>query len=1132
MINTTDRLQLLAQGEALNRATAEAITTALELVARQTVNVERQSSSSVAGFRRLFGDQNRKKGIQFDAAFLDAALQWCLSSSRHSDTESARETFQSYVDSASLPATAWNGVGRGLKLMLVELWRQRALLLPTLFTPGTHFPMQLFDHELLAWIKTFDLGGEPVGERKSNAHRLYFYGPRLLLAADWQRPEDVSLNELGSLHHAQNCYAEGKSDVVIAGGKLLPFSLFAAQLLAAFPGRVRFTVEALAKYSAWSLSKSADKATFEEFSSGPKITRRKERARKERAKRRGVTRASVDHVALVADAARKNTRDAILAVYRELRRGRPTAIDWREVDIPSYPGREHVDLATIAPNWIETFRAFLHHRKHVKEYRSDGETVGSLSLLADYLFFYLPWWKQAFPGGKAVLPASPRAFSRYAFVARHTDVPIQDLPVPLLQLIAMRRPGKHSASVAVHHLTKFFEFVAVHFAEDERVAGRGFASPINDDFDVPRIKKKSKTNKEIIPKQVYGHLLFYCYAIEEFGQHLQELAMQGRLPLERGALRSAQRFVCADFDRIPVFKYRGKEIGLECVPNVFTWAERECRIGVNGGTESVYMPHVTVLRLLIASLETGLRCQSIQWLDRSSWDSLNATAPAESYTYALLVNTDKTRDHAWKTYVVHRVRELLQREQSFQESLADANQYAPVNYEGLEHAPFDPIRPLFRAPNSADPVGDNAYANAWKLLMVDFEDFYRTMTGEEHFRMCRLQPRGDADGTPVVQFLGRNETIPYCPVSILAIHTPHSCRATFATNRQGVLELSDVADLLGHQSEVVTAHYTKPSSQALQERLRESDAAIVAEYSMFDASSEVHIRADRPDSALVRSFSRDREGTLQRFRFMPSIALWSTEDAPEGEEEGLKLLREGPMSRIRFRETHICPVGEECPGNIIEQIGAPRRCGACPLAMKCIDHLPAIAAKKNQLVERIRYLHRRRSAMEKAGEPLAALDEVWDQLELDINELLGWQLSEEILTGLRREGAAGETAGKVLHVDRPEIVRRHLERVTRSCNTTELLLQRIADSNAYPTLSTPEVQAAAARLKRKLLAGRNVDEIESWIDDLEDVRSTAKMLSLMMKTAGLTMAEVAALASASDSAPTEPLLLSRGGHGQ
>jgi hypothetical protein len=1121
MINITDRLELLANKAALHRITTKAIGTAIDLLERQAGPEARPSTLLLFGFGRLLGAQNRKTNVTFDQAFLDAAMKFCTSTSQNTDVGSSYEILQSYAHPTPLAGTAWPGIKRGIKLMLVEMWRQQAILLPTVFSPGSYFPAHLFQHALLEWIQSFDTVAEAQDRGNANSKRFVCYGMRMLFAADWQCPKDVSLGELASLHRAQILYKSGVGASVIAGGYQMPYSLFATQLLKSFPAQVSFDRKSLEKYSLWSLSKSIERISFEDFAKEKKIKPPK----KERLAKRG-GKQPLDHSAMVASAVNENTHDAILTAYRSLQLGRGKSIDWREASLPTYPAREHVDLTSIAPVWIDTFKAFIHHREHVKEYRSNAEVVASIGLLADYLFFYLPWWQQSFPQGKVALPASPKEFSRYAFVARHTDVPLEDLPAPLLQLISLRRPSKDSTAVSVHHLTKYFEFVGTHFAEDENVAGRGFTSPINVELDAPRVKKKNKTTKEVIPKQVYGHLLFYCYAVEEFGQYLQGLALQSRLPWERGALRTAQAFSCSEFGHVPLVKYRGKEHFLERVPNLFNWVEREIAGDGTGEPATVYMPHLTALRLLIASLETGLRCQSVQWLDKGSWDSLNADAPSDSYTYALLVNTDKTRVHAWTTYVVHRVRDLLLREQRFQDSFVDANRFGPVNYEGLESQPFDSIRPLFRAPDGAYPIGDQAYFSAWTKLMIDFGDFYIAATGEKHVRMVRLKPRLNPDGTPVILSSDDKDAAPFCAISILAIHTPHACRATFATNRQGVLELSDVAQLLGHRDVVVTAHYTKPSGQTLQDQLRESDAAIVADYSIFDASSEVHIRADRPDSALVKSFSRDRKEAIQRFRFMGPVALWSTEDS-KGEGEGQKLLMEGPMSRIRFRETHICPVGEECPSDIIEQIGAPRRCGACPLAMKCIDHLPAIAAKKNQLLERIKYQHKRREILEGAAEPAAVLDEVWEDLGLDINELLGWQLSEEILLSLCKQEQEDDARNNVLHVDRPDIVRRHLQKVTRSCNRTELVLQRIADSNAYPTLSTPQVQAAAGRLRRRLLAGRKVDEIETWTDDLEELRSTAQMLSIMLKASGKSMSEVAALADAPSSTPSEPVLLPR-----
>lgn len=542
----------------------------------------------------------------------------------------------------------------------------------------------------------------------------------------------------------------------------------------------------------------------------------------------------------------------------------------------------------------------------------------------------------------------------------------------------------------------------------------------------------------------------------------------------------------------------------------YSWCERSLK-PVNGEPSvSAFMPHLSTLRLLITSLETGLRAQSVQWLDRASWRSLadGSTSPT-SYTYPLLVNTDKTKTRSWKTFVVHRVWNMLQRQERFQAQFDNADAFAPVDYEGIEASPFDPIRPLFRRPDSGYPVTDALYAEYWQFLMVAFEQFYRGATGERHVRMYKLQPRLHDDGTPVMRMAGKIEPRPYCALSILAIHTPHACRATFATNRKGVLELSDTAELLGHSSTVVTAHYDKPDEEDIRDRLRVSDEMIVSEF-----TATVQVRADKPDSALVRSFTRDRETTVRAFRFMPSIAIWSTKDTAEN--DGLKLLREGPMSRIRFRETHICPVGEECPAEVVQQIGEPKRCGSCPLAMKCVDHLPAIAAKRNQLLERIKYLQKRREQLEEAQEPTAVLDEIWDAIELDVNELLGWQLSEEILERTRLDAQAAPGEGPI-HVHEPEVVRSHLRRVTRDCNSTELMLQRIVDTSGYPSMSTPQVQLAAKQIKRKLLAGQAVEALDLMEEgSLKDIRGVAAMLGLMLTTEGVTMKTIAESLSGAD----------------
>jgi len=309
-----------------------------------------------------------------------------------------------------------------------------------------------------------------------------------------------------------------------------------------------------------------------------------------------------------------------------------------------------------------------------------------------------------------------------------------------------------------------------------------------------------------------------------------------------------------------------------------------------------------------------------------------------------------------------------------------------------------------------------------------------------------------------------------------------------------------------------TATYTKYSGEQLEERLHRSDVALLNEYSIFEVGSgSGYIRADIPDSALVKSFSKNRNRAIENYKFMPSVSLWTIEDAIVDEYDGLALLRDGPMSHIRFRETHICPVGEECPADIIKGIGSAKRCGICPLAMRCIDHLPAIAAKKNQLLERIQYQRGLHKQLQTDGEPVAALDAIWDELQLDINELLGWNFCQETLNSLLSDAHQNGDNEMVFHVDRPDIVRRHLQLVTRQCDATAFLLQRIGESNAFPSMTSPQVQVAAAALRRKFSAGQGLDSIACIQGSKDDVRVVAAMLGTMMKIGGLSIDDISQL---------------------
>jgi hypothetical protein len=508
----------------------------------------------------------------------------------------------------------------------------------------------------------------------------------------------------------------------------------------------------------------------------------------------------------------------------------------------------------------------------------------------------------------------------------------------------------------------------------------------------------------------------------------------------------------------------------------------------------------------------------LKWLDRRTWDKNNdvtedisrfSYTPSGSYTYSLHVSTDKTKDESWDTAVVFRVRSLLLREQNFQLSILGSEESEAIPYEGRKNSRFADIVPLFRSATSNNTVDD--YANTWVVFLTGFQDFFYQAT-DTNIQFIRLKPiicPRTAQPKIVVSDKRNGE---YCPLSVTAINTPHCCRATFATNKQGVMETDEISDLIGHSGVAPTTYYQRHRAEDLSEKLERSDREIMNDAWMFENDRPEYIKADTPESSLIRNFSSNRENTIQDFGFIRTASIWSWSDSEKGGLDGLQLLRDSPMSRIIFRDTHVCPAGEECPNEVIEAIGEAKRCGVCPISMKCIDHLPAISAKKHRLYERVRYLTRHSKNLLDMGENGAA-DAAWQEAQLDTNEYLGWKCSEEELIRIYKTKLAEPTptdADVVYLVDRPDIVRNHLNVVVRDANTSEFLLRRIAESNAYPAVQTSEIQALAKRVSARLLTGQgDVGLFSSPCAD--DVASAANLLRTVARVQGLTIAKISTL---------------------
>lgn len=197
----------------------------------------------------------------------------------------------------------------------------------------------------------------------------------------------------------------------------------------------------------------------------------------------------------------------------------------------------------------------------------------------------------------------------------------------------------------------------------------------------------------------------------------------------------------------------------------------------------------------------------------------------------------------------------------------------------------------------------------------------------------------------------------------------------------------------------------------------------------------------------------------------------------------------------------------------------------CPLAMKCVDHLEGISAKIRELKERIRFLHAKKKNLVESGEPQAVLDEVWEELHLDINELAGWELSERLLAEDLKRAIREPDRPSPYHVDQPEFVKLHLSRITRTCTEAEFLLVRMADVARFPSMDSARVQATAAMVRRQILAGQGLDNFVDLSAQDRNLSSVVSSLCSLMRAKALTISDVAnRLGAAVGSYPSSPLL--------
>lgn len=505
------------------------------------------------------------------------------------------------------------------------------------------------------------------------------------------------------------------------------------------------------------------------------------------------------------------------------------------------------------------------------------------------------------------------------------------------------------------------------------------------------------------------------------------------------------------------------------------------------------IPANTMLRSILLTLNTGLRSAQSLWLDIRTWDSLNDPNKQQTY-YKLNVNTDKFKNEDWTTFISHQVRNSLLKETSFQNAMREDFMKKECNYKGREYTRFPNIMPLFRfGSKDGMPIGYQKFSENWIEILWGFQNFIN-LNLKENYEFIKIEK-------PLNVRIEGNEN-KYCPLNIKAIHTPHSMRATFCTHMAEYLERSEIAELVGHASDLVTSEvYIKPEEDLLKEKIDKAidvlDNGVNATY--FEKNSHAHIKPNLSSSSLQKAFVQDREQTIELFN-ITSISLNINQESEEQSKKAIKLLKDARMDQIIFEPTHICPVGGMCPQEVMNIIAEKRRCGLCPLALKCIDNLNPIYAKQRDLMREIKNGKENLDIAVKEGESEISLSQIEEKVNLDIRELVSWKFSAEVLSNHYEQIKGNKDIEKKFYVEKPDMVKNHLVKVSVS-NEKEYILTRLADANSYTQFNNPENKYRAELLRKEIIKNLNLIDYEDLnVSEEQRIEVFCSMIKNMLES--------------------------------
>jgi hypothetical protein len=754
-------------------------------------------------------------------------------------------------------------------------------------------------------------------------------------------------------------------------------------------------------------------------------------------------------------------------------------------------------------HWVQCEELFL----KLKNYERENDARVSLNYLNTYLFVFLPVWYYYNDDCDIPFPIRLEMFRGAFFVSRPESLTLEKkYPPTFIDFMDVLFPGTTSKYTRLSLINRFFE-VAAQRAEIFDVPGdmpKPFLST-----DLPESKKGlGGSTKKRIPSIVFPVLLQISHALCDWNFKVNELFKSGSLTLKefKQAFKRTEgkdrlssfremRIRYPQLPELPVIYLNGKPIDFDLVsPDLSTVRKNIPIKSVNN--RSIPLIFLQPLVQIAVALETGLRHQTIQWLAIDFDKYINEQEIEDHELYDFCANTDKAKDSEWTPQVSGRVIKLLRRIRDFRDLIDYPSFEKDVYYELNKTSKWGAYKQLLASNRQTGaPHTDSTYTVTFKMLLLLTERVLRA-NGYTKVSLVKIKEKTGTEKN--TKRLNLESEI-----------TPHSTRVTVVSEHLTYLPADYVGKHITGQKPSTVAYYNKPSDEQRKElRQRQIDNLNSA------------MKGDSPTLAFVDTYT-DKSEFVSAFKTNPKTAIHDFGAVSirviDSAKTGIQIVIEAEEKKqklnLGFSYTNICPFNFQCPKEVIKQ-GLYKRCCICPYSIQAIEHLPAIAAKKHELIEELDEIERIVDEQENIS------DEEMDDYQAQrvrISEDIGaLEFSETMLNKVREK--MKDSGSYRFIANNPKMLQEQIEKGTFPSKQegAGYYLSRIEEAISHPFSTSAELDRATLDLRMRLLA--NTGNIREALTPVGSIgKAKAEVFSLVQtlkREHGLTNIDVIQLINA------------------